>query len=172
MYPLFSSRWSDLFGYGQVKTELRLKAFPVHPYASIRLAGDARRTTGGPVPQSLSESAFITAAGVATDTWRGATAWFEAGVAVSYLTGAHWSDYRGGITYSRTRGAALSGERPGWFLETTADSVYISHFGEDLINYRAEPRRLHDAFDRGASPGVLESEPHFRCEAAILGEFR
>ena len=24
LYPLYSSRWSDLFGYGQVKTELSL----------------------------------------------------------------------------------------------------------------------------------------------------
>jgi tetratricopeptide (TPR) repeat protein len=135
LYPLYSSRWSDLFGYGQVKTELRVKSVPLHPYASIRLAGDVRRTTGGPLPQNLSESAFITALGVATDTWRGATAWFEAGVASSYLTFAHWSDYRGGISYARTHGAALGAEHAGWFLETTGDSVYISHFDEDLINY-------------------------------------
>ncbi len=63
LYPLYSSRWSDLFGYGQVKTELRVKAVPLHPYASIRLAGDVRRTTSGPLPRSLSESAFITSPG-------------------------------------------------------------------------------------------------------------
>jgi thioredoxin-like negative regulator of GroEL len=135
LYPLFSSRWGDLFGYGQVKTEFRRKGVPVHPYASVRLAGDVRRTTSGPLPQSLSESAFITALGVATDTWHGATAWFEAGVATGYLTGNHWSDYRGGIAYAKTHGASLAGERPGWFLETDGDSVYISHFNEDLINY-------------------------------------
>jgi len=135
LYPLFSSRWADLFGYGQVKTELRLKGLPFHPYASVRLAGDVRRTTSGPLPESLSESAFITALGVATDTWHGATAWFEAGAATSYLTGNHWSDYRGGVAYAKTYGAALGGERPGWFVETDGDSVYISHFNEDLINY-------------------------------------
>jgi len=135
LYPLFSSRWGDLFGYGQVKTEWHAKSLPVHPYASVRLAGDVRRTTGGPLPQSLSESAFITALGVATDTWHGATAWFEAGIAVSYLNGGHWNDYRGGISYSRTWGAPLSGERTGTFLETMADSVYISHFDNDFINY-------------------------------------
>src|ERR1700722_15466246 len=85
LYPLFSSRWGDLFGYGQVKTEFRMKGMPVHPYASVRLDGDARRTTGGPEPQGLSESAFNTALGVAADTWHGATAWFEAGVATGYL---------------------------------------------------------------------------------------
>ncbi len=135
LFPLYSSRWNDLFGYGQVKTEWRVKSIPVHPYASVRLAGDVKGTTGNPQPQSLSESAFITALGVASDTWRGATAWFEAGIATSYLTGSHWSDYRGGISYSRTHGAVLGGERTGWFLETAGDSVYISHFDEDLINY-------------------------------------
>jgi hypothetical protein len=135
LYPLFSSRWDDLFGYGQVKTELRVKSLPVHPYASVRIDGDVRRTTGGPLPEGLSESAFVTALGVATDTWHGATAWFEAGIATSYLTADHWSDYRGGISYAKTHGAALSGERTGCFLETDGDSVYFSHFNEDLINY-------------------------------------
>ncbi len=135
LYPLFSSRWDDLFGYGQVKTEFRMKGVPVQPNASVRLDVDVRRTTGGPLPQGLSESALITALGVAADTLHGATAWFEAGVATGYLTGNHWSDYRGGIAYAKTHGAALTAERPGWFLETDADSVYISHFNEDLINY-------------------------------------
>ena len=135
IYPLLSSRWHDMFGYGQVKTELRLKGFGVHPYVSVRLAGDVRDATGGPLPQSLSESAFITSLGLATNTWHGATAWFEAGEATQYLNGTHWRDYRGGISYFRSRGAALAGERTGWFYETTADAVYISHFDEDFINY-------------------------------------
>ena len=135
LYPLASSRWGDIFGYGQIKTELRVKALPLHPYVSLRLAGDVRRTTGGPLPQGLSESAFIAALGVASNTWHGATAWFEAGTAISYLNASHWSDYRGGVSYTHTLGASLGAERSGWFLETTADSVYISHFDEDLINY-------------------------------------
>jgi len=135
LYPLFSSRWGDVFGYGQVKTEMKVKGLRAHPYVSIRLAGDVRRTTGGSLPESLSESAFITAGGIASDTWRGATAWFEAGIATSYLNGSHWSDYRGGVSYTKTRGASLDSERPGWFLETNADSIYISHFGEDFMNY-------------------------------------
>ena len=135
LFPLFSSRWGDLFGYGQVKTELRWKHLPLHPYGSIRLAGDVRRSTSGPLPQALSESAFIAAAGVASDTRHGATGWFEAGIAVGYLSGGHWSDYRGGVSYAHTRGVSLASDGRGWFLETTADSVYISHFGEDFINY-------------------------------------
>jgi tetratricopeptide (TPR) repeat protein len=135
LYPLLSSRWSDLFGYGQVKTELRIKTIPLHPYISLRLAGDVRRATGGALPQSLSESALIGAVGVATDSWHRAIGWFEAGVAVSYLSGDRSSDYRGGVSWARTFGRALGGERPGWFLETTGDAVYISHFDNDLILY-------------------------------------
>ncbi|HEY4086034.1 MAG TPA: tetratricopeptide repeat protein [Bryobacteraceae bacterium] len=135
IYPLLSSRWNDLFGYGQVKTELRIRRVPLHPYASLRLAGDVRRKTGGILPQSLSENAVIAGAGVATDSWHHAIGWFEAGEAVSYLTSSHWSDYRGGISWAHTHGAALNSERPGWFLEAAADAVYISHFDNDLIFY-------------------------------------
>ena len=63
MYPLYSSRWSDLFGYGQMKTEIKIGKLPFRPYASVRFVGDARRTTGGVSPQSLSESAFIAGGG-------------------------------------------------------------------------------------------------------------
>ncbi len=135
LYPLLSSRWSDLFGYGQAKTELRVRRVPLHPYASLRLAGDVRRETPGVWRQSLSENALIVGAGVATNSWRHAIGWFEAGEAISYLTRDRWSDYRGGISWARTKGAALNGERPGWFLETTGDAVYISHFANDLIFY-------------------------------------
>ncbi len=44
-YPLYSSRWNDLFGYGQVKTEVRLREKKVHPYVSVRFVGDARQST-------------------------------------------------------------------------------------------------------------------------------
>ena len=135
LYPLLSSRWSDLFGYGQSKTELRIRRVPLHPYASLRFAGDVRRETPGVWRQSLSENALIAGAGVATDSWHHAVGWFEAGAASGYLTRNHWSDYRGGISWARTHGAALNGEKPGWFLETTADAVYISHFANDLIFY-------------------------------------
>jgi hypothetical protein len=112
-----------------------MKGLALHPYASVRLASDVRGSASGPLPQNLSESAFINAVGAATNTWRGATAWFEAGIATDYLNGLHWRDYRGGLAYSRTRGAALGGERMGWFLETAADAIYISHFDNDFINY-------------------------------------
>ncbi len=135
VYPLYSSRWHDLFGYGQLKTELRLKKFPLHPYVSVRFVGDERRNTGGVSPQNLSESAFIAGVGVATQTWRGATGWFEAGFSTSYLNGSHSADYRGGLSYSKTIGTSLLAEHAGWFVETIADSVFVSRFDNDLLNY-------------------------------------
>ncbi len=171
LYPLFSSRWGDLFGYGQVKTEFRVKGVPVHPYASVRLAGDVRRTTSGPLPQSLSESALITALGAATDTWHGATAWFEAGVATGYLTGNHWSDYRGGVAYAKTHGAALTAERPGWFLETDADSVYISHFNEDLINYLQSRFGYTAAFEGAKIQGFWNQNFTFDVKSQYWANF-
>lgn len=135
LYPLYSSRWSDVFGYGQVKTEVRIKKLPFRPYVSLRFVGDARRTTGGVSPQSLSESAFIVGAGVATRQFHGAMAWFEAGTAVSYLNGQHWRDFRGGVSFARTIGRSIAAEHSGLFFETTDDSVFISHFDDDQINY-------------------------------------
>lgn len=135
LYPLYSSRWSDLFGYGQVKAEIKIGKLPFRPYASLRFVGDARRSTGGVEPQNLSESAFIAAAGLATRPWQGAMAWFEAGSSISYLTGAPSRDLRGGISFSRNFGKSMASESNGWFNETTADSVYISRFDNDFINY-------------------------------------
>jgi hypothetical protein len=135
VYPLFSSRWHDLFGYGQLKTELRLKKFPLHPYASLRFDGDVRDSIGGPSAQNLSESAFILAVGVATQSWHGATGWFEAGTSMNYLDGTHLADYRGGVSFSRMIGTSIAAEHSGWFVETLADSVFVSRFDNDLLNY-------------------------------------
>jgi hypothetical protein len=135
MFPLYSSRWSDLFGYGQAKVDMRIGKLPFRPYVSVRFVGDARRTTGGISPQSLSESAFIIGAGVATTQFHGAMAWFEAGTAFSYLDGQRWRDFRGGVSYAKTKGASIAAEHSGLFFETTDDSVFISHFDNDQINY-------------------------------------
>ncbi|HWE50273.1 MAG TPA: tetratricopeptide repeat protein [Bryobacteraceae bacterium] len=133
--PMYSSRWNDVFGYGQVKTEVRIKPQKIHPYASLRFVGDARHSTGGVSPQNLSENAFILGVGVASSTWRGATAWFEAGEMFGYLHLTHNQDYRGGISYARTVGASLGAERGGWFFETVDDEVFVSHFLNDLMTY-------------------------------------
>ena len=134
-YPLYSSRWSDLFGYGQVKAEVRIGKLPFRPYASVRFVGDARRNTGGVEPQNLSESSFIAAAGVASRQWHGAMGWFEAGSTISYLTGVPSRDLRGGVSFSRNFGKSMAAESGGWFNETTADAVFISRFDNDFINY-------------------------------------
>lgn len=134
MFPMYSSRWRDLFSYAQVKTELRLTA-PLRPYASIRLIGDTRRTLGGASPQYLSESSVIFGLGVASRPWHGIRAWGEAGSAVSYLTGHALPDYRGGVAWGRGFGQLLGSKTAGWFFETAADGVFVSRFGNDLLLY-------------------------------------
>jgi Flp pilus assembly protein TadD len=134
-YPLYSSRWNDLFGYGQLKTEMKVRKMPFRPYVSIRFVGDERRSTGGVSPQNLSESAFILGVGVATRSWHGGMGWFEAGTSIGYLTGVPSRDFRGGVSYSKTIGASMASVYDGWFVETTADSVFVSRFDDDLLNY-------------------------------------
>jgi tetratricopeptide (TPR) repeat protein len=139
--PMFSTRFHDGFQYGQIKTEMRLGGLPLRPYISLRLAGDWKRKTGEPLPQFLSESSLIAAAGVRTPVWRGFILWGEAGEAVSYLhqpppgTPRAGPDYRGGAAWSRSLGATLGGGRPGAFAELNVDGVFLSRYGNDLISY-------------------------------------
>jgi hypothetical protein len=133
--PVWSSRWGNAFGYGQVKSELRVTNLPIRPYVSLRFVGD----TGAGSPVSLSESSFIAAAGVATPVWKGITGWAEAGSAIRYTrrgdTGRFVQDYRGGVAFARTFGRTILSEASGLFHEVNADGVFISRFDNDLLGY-------------------------------------
>jgi Flp pilus assembly protein TadD len=130
LFPIFSTRWHDLFSYGQVKTEVRT-SLPLRPYLSVRFVGDIRQTVGTVAPQYLSESAFIVGAGVSTVPWQGITAWAEAGNSIGYLTRHMLPDYRGGVSMAR----ALRSESTNWFADTTIDALFVSRFGNDFLAY-------------------------------------
>ena len=138
LFPFYSSRWRDVFSYGQIKTDIRLGNLPFRPYVSTRFVGDTRRTTGEALPQYLSESSFIFALGISTRAWHGLMGWGEAGTAVSYLgnrrgVGHMVPDYRGGVAYGKGFGRLLGSEKPGFFFETNADGVFVSRFGDDFL---------------------------------------
>ncbi len=127
LYPMYSSRWRDVFLYGQIKAELRFSGVPLRPYISTRIIGDTRRTLNtGAVPHYLSESSLILAGGLATPVWKGITGWAEAGSAANYLTHKMLPDYRGGISVARRFGRRT-------FFETNADGVFVSRFGNDTL---------------------------------------
>jgi Tfp pilus assembly protein PilF len=138
IFPMYSSRWSDLFSYAQVKAELRVK-FPVHPYLSLRFIGDTRGTTGpegaGLLPQYLSESAVIPALGLATSSWHGLTGWGEAGLAIGYRTDHSVADYRGGASFTKGFGRLLESKSGGLFFETNDDGIFVSRFDNDFLLY-------------------------------------
>jgi hypothetical protein len=134
IYPLFSSRWSDTFGYGQIKAEFPTH-LPVRPYLSVRFIGDTRGGIGGALPVYLSESSVIPGLGVKTTVWHHAMAWAEAGLALRYLTGHVLSDYRAGVAWSRGVGHLMGAETPGWFAESNLDAVFVSRFGNDTLVY-------------------------------------
>jgi hypothetical protein len=129
-YPIFSTRWHDLFAYGQVKTEYRKYRW-LQPYVSIRFIGDSRVTTGAYSPEMLSESAFVVAAGVRSAAWHGVTGWFEAGSAMSYVTGHVLPDYRGGFSGQWRK----MPESTGLFADSTVDGLYMSRFDKDYLAY-------------------------------------
>ena len=140
-YPMFSTRYQDLFNYAQLKTEFRLGAVPIRPYLSLRFVGDLKQRTGGPRPEFLSESSLIAGVGLRTIPRRGVTFWAEAGEAISYLDRRAPGvprvipDYRGGVNWFRGLGANLTPGRRGAFLETNFDGVYVSRFEDNLIGY-------------------------------------
>jgi Flp pilus assembly protein TadD len=134
-YPLYSSRWHDVFGYAQMKTEIRTE-IPLIPYVSVRFVGDTRVRIGvGQPPMYLSESAAIVGVGVRTIPSHGVMGWFEAGSAMSYETGHMLPDYRGGVSISRGLGHLMGGESNGLFADTTFDGVFVSRFGNDVLGY-------------------------------------
>ncbi len=140
LFPSYSSRWRDLFSYGQAKTEIKLGALPLRGYLSTRFIGDTRQVTNEAKPQYLSESSVIAGVGLATNYWRGAMLWGEAGSALSYTRGRRdvprmAPDYRGGIAFSKGFGHLLGGESRGMFFETNDDGVFVSRFQNDVLLY-------------------------------------
>ncbi|MBV9503639.1 MAG: tetratricopeptide repeat protein [Acidobacteriia bacterium] len=134
VYPIFSTRWHDVFAYGQVKTAYKAGR-RLRPYVSMRFIGDTRVTMGGVSPEYLSESSVIVGAGIATTPWHGVTGWAEAGSAMSYVTGHMLPDYRGGVSIARNFGKILGAESPGPFAASNTDGVFISRFGNDFLVY-------------------------------------
>ena len=121
LFPMFSSRWSNLFSYGQIRGEVGRVRF-VQPYLSLRFIGDS--SVGA--PQMLSERSLILSLGATTPSWRGIRAWAEAGSSLGYTRGHILPDYRGGVSLS---------SRYGRFSDTTVDAIYVSRFNKDFLVY-------------------------------------
>jgi Flp pilus assembly protein TadD len=134
LYPIYSSRWRDLFGYGQAKTELRA-GLSFQPYFSVRFVGDSRLALAAASPVPLSESSFVLALGAAR-TWKRITGWAETGYSIGYRSGHMLPDYRAGVSTARGFGAALRGESTGGFADATLDGVFISRFDKDFLMYQ------------------------------------
>ncbi len=142
MYPLYSSRWQDLFGYAQVKTEMRWRAVPfIRPYLSLRFLGDVRGEVNAQFgPQYLSERSAILAAGLDTHPWHGLVGWFESGEALVYLESPtirrrFMPDYRGGVSYAKGFGNLLTKGSHGLFAEANIDGIFVSRFNDDSLLY-------------------------------------
>lgn len=133
--PFFSSRWHEVFSYGQAKVEFRLPFTKLRPYLSTRLIGDLQNAT-----QPLSERAMVFAAGLASPRWKGLMAWGEAGQAWSYFrqdanTALLKPDYRLGLNFTKNLGQAALGGEGGAFLSHTSDGVFISRFQNNTMFY-------------------------------------
>jgi Tfp pilus assembly protein PilF len=169
LFPSYSSRWQDMFTYGQVKVELKLGQLPLRAYASTRFIGDTRQISNEARPQYLSESSFIPGVGLATEYWHGAMLWAEAGVATSYLNSRRnlprlAADYRGGIAFNRGFGRLMGSRKVGLFLETNDDGVFISRFQNDFILY--SQNRAGVNLGRAGALGSLETLLYWNMNAS------
>ncbi len=138
--PFYSSRWREVFAYGQMKTEIRLPFTQLRPYLSTRFIGDLGRNRtlrAGPAgelaPQALSESAVVGAIGLASPRWQGVMAWGEAGSAWQYFARRNGTarikpDYRAGLNFSRSFG-------PSSLWTTNVDAVFLSRFDNNTLFY-------------------------------------
>lgn len=177
---MFSSRWKDLFSYGQMKRTVPLPFLGkanrlVTFYLSARFSGDLKSGLPAHVetPQYLSESSFIFGAGVSSKTWHHLTGWAEAGEAVNYLPfrrdiGTATPDYRGGLNYGKGFGHLLNSRYSGPFYETTADAVYISRFDKDWLFYSQHRAGQTLHFANGAAAQILFN---FNYVRDVKGEY-
>jgi len=138
LFPTYSSRWKDVFGYGQVKTEWKLGKLPLRAYLSTRLIGDTRKMSGAGSAQYLSERSLIFGVGLATSYWHGLMLWAEGGSAARYqhiggMLSRLAPDYRGGVAFYRGWGGLLGPRAPGVFTETNDDGVFVSRFQNDFV---------------------------------------
>lgn len=143
--PFYSSRWNDMFYYGQVRGEWRTMRGRLTPYLSLRVIGDSQGGTGqnpwmGAGPCYLSESSLIAAAGLQARPWRRWVVWGEAGEAFSYLGrrrdfGLARPDYRAGVSWLKGWGRLMGSPETGRFVETGIDATYLSRFHNDVIGY-------------------------------------
>jgi tetratricopeptide (TPR) repeat protein len=141
--PFYSSRWQDVFLYGQVRGEYRLKGGRFAPYLSLRMVGNARGQHAAPWTMSsqyLSETSVIAAGGLQWRVRHNLVAWGEAGQSFSYVgrradNGLSKPDYRGGVSWLKGWGQLLGSGEAGWFAETGLDPVYASRFQHNLFLY-------------------------------------
>ncbi len=179
VFPMFSTRWHDLFGYAQAKTELRLPHWFVHPYVSLRFVGDAQGAislAGTIGPQYLSEQSAILALGAATVPWHRITAWFEAGESLRYNqissgSGMLIPDYRGGISYGKGFGNLLTRGAHGFFAETNDDGIYVSRFAHDKLLY--SQNRTGYTFRGAEGAGEFHAQLFWNWNATVdaLGQY-
>ena len=149
--PTFSTRWHDLFAYAQVKTELRrLPHWWLHPYASVRFIGDSEGAVNvaNLGPELLSERSVILGLGVATNSWRGANAWFEAGESLRYSVtpgdeGRVVPDYRGGSHTAKRWGNSWRAACTDGSRKPTTTALYVSRFSHDTLLYSQESGGVH-----------------------------
>ncbi len=172
-FPMFSSRWHDVFAYAQAKTELRLPHWRVRPYVTLRLIGDSRgavELAGTIGPQYLSERSAIVGAGLATIPWHGTTGWFEAGESISY-SGPVTPDYRGGLAFAKGFGNLLARGAHGGFAETNVDGVFVSRFSNDTLLY--SQNRIGYTFRETETGGAFHAQLYWNWNATVdaLGQY-
>ena len=172
LYPLYSSRWSDLFGYGQVKTEMRVEeSCPSVPTRRCGCTAMSGAYSGGVKPQSLFRKRIHPRPRsrhqpVARRHRRGSRPAPPSAISTA-ITGA---TIEAAFLIAKTRGASLAAEHDGLVSRNHRRQRLHQPLRSRSDQLLAEQIRLHDGAWAVQTQSFWNNNMTFDCEAAVLGE--
>ncbi len=142
VFPTFSTRWHDLFAYSQIKTELRLPHWFVHPYVSARFIGDSEGAVNvaNLGPQYLSERSVILASAWrlkrGTELQAGSKPANRCATRRASRIQVESCPIIAGVSHTPKASATCwRAASTGLFAETNDDGIFVSRFGNDTLLY-------------------------------------
>lgn len=158
LYPIYSTRWSDFFSYGQAKTEWRVR-FPIHPYVSVRFIGDTTGALGTFNPIYLSESLVHCGGGRGHIRLARSRRLGGSRLGHGLPHPPHAARLPGWRLGSSRRGSSFTRRIAGMVRECDGGWRFREPFRQRFFGIRPSARGIYGGSGFGAQPALLEWEP-------------